>query len=106
MRRLCAGLLALSVFACSSSPTGLAGTYRAKQGSREIILRGDGSFRMLNGERTSPSDIVGSYEKVGDTIVFTTKSQEGATQGSNPPLEPAKITEYGFEVGQERYTKT
>jgi hypothetical protein len=91
---------------CAAPSSGLDGTYRAKSSAREFVLRSDRTFRILNGERTSPGDLTGTYEKVGNTIVFTTTTQMAESAASKSTLEPAKITEYGFDLGREQFTKS
>lgn len=80
----------------------MAGTYKSGTSLREIVLHGDGTFRMMIGERTSPMDVTGTFRQEGDTLVFTAASRNEV----NPSPSPAKITDGGLAVGTETFHKT
>lgn len=89
--------LCLALAGCAGGGS-LAGTYHAQGSLRQMILNGDGTFRIMYGERTSPADVTGTYRREGDTIVFSPKSKTS--------LPAAKITGGGFSLGDERFGKT
>jgi hypothetical protein len=92
-------LAVLSLLAgCGSNAAGIAGTYHADSGLHEIILGGNGTYRMMYGERTSPADKKGTYRKDGDSLIFAPESPDST-------LPAGKIVEGGFTIGQERYRK-
>lgn len=91
-------VLAVSLSGCGSSG-GIAGTYHARSSPRRIIVNSDGTFRMMYGERTSPSDVMGTYKETGDTIRFTPYS------ASTSPAIEAHSTADGFTIGQESFSK-
>jgi len=95
-------LTTLVIFLAGCSGGGIAGTYKSGTSLREIVLRSDGTYRMMLGERTSPMDASGTYRQEGDTVVFTANPPN---QGLANP-KTAKITDEGLSVGVERFHKT
>ena len=76
MRRL---LLAFGCVLAGCSRPGPAGTYVATNGLH-IVLNSDHSYRIMNGERTSPADVTGTYVIGNGKLQLTPQGSHGKAE--------------------------
>jgi hypothetical protein len=97
LRTALALVFGLLLAGCGGEP-GIAGTYHAQSGLRQLVLSGDGAFRIMYGERTSPADKIGTYSVSGSTISFASKAAGDAAMSGQ--IEKDSVT-----IGGETYVR-